>query len=390
MKTRTILPPLVLCVVAALTLTPASASQVEAASRDGPRVVLFERAHFRGQAIELVPGEELFDLSTVQFPDGRNANDAVSSILIEPGAAITVHTDLRGRGELVRFSTSIENLADVPLEDGLGSWNDTISSGRVEAVRVGSGRRRGKDREPRVIVYMDSKFRGDFLEIFPGERLGNLSREVFENGTSANDEISSIRVIGPVRVRVSSDKDFRADGMEVTKDVPDLRRVRRSASGSGTWNDAISSIVVERTSVVDDPGGGGPRPPPVDHDKFIRQLFSEMLGREPTDSERRAYARRMTEQRWSEAQVRADIERSREYRRRAADAIITRAYREILGRDPDPAGLESYRKALLDQGWDERRLREALRRSDEYRNKGGKFSHQESEPAGLRSGWRNS
>lgn len=48
--------------------------------------------------------------------------------------------------------------------------------------------------------------------------------------------------------------------------------------------------------------------------------------------------------------------------------IITQAYQEILGRAPDRAGLENY-NALMDRGWTEAGVREALIRSPEYREK---------------------
>ena len=42
-------------------------------------------------------------------------------------------------------------------------------------------------------------------------------------------------------------------------------------------------------------------------------------------------------------------------------------YREVLKRDPDPAGLANYTAQMLEHGWDENRVREALRQSEEYR-----------------------
>ena len=57
------------------------------------------------------------------------------------------------------------------------------------------------------------------------------------------------------------------------------------------------------------------------------------------------------------------------YRIEAADRIIKRAYRDVLGRDADESGLRTYRKNLLDRNWTESDVRDDLRKSAEYRSK---------------------
>ena len=51
------------------------------------------------------------------------------------------------------------------------------------------------------------------------------------------------------------------------------------------------------------------------------------------------------------------------------DRIIHRAYQDILDREPDTAGLRLYRSHMIDDGWSEAKVREALRKSPEYREK---------------------
>ncbi len=365
MNKRAALPLALLPFVFTLVFESAFA-QVDAARGGGGRVVLFDRANFRGESIALEPGDEIANLADVRFSSGQKVNDAVSSILVERGASVTISTDSRFRGETLRLEASVENLSALARARG-GNWNDTISAVRVEGARGGRVPRRGGERDPHIVVYKDSNFRGDSLEIFAGETFDNLSRAQFDGGSGANDEISSIRVVGAARARVASDSRFRGDSLEITSDVADLKRVPRS-QGRSNWNDVISSIEVVRASVIDGPGGGG-RPPQVDPDAVIRNVFSELLARAPTSAELSAYRRRFVEQRWSERDLRADIERSREFRLREIDAIITRSYRDILGRDPDPGGLAAYRAAFLEEGWNEARLRDTLRRSAEYRDR---------------------
>jgi hypothetical protein len=49
--------------------------------------------------------------------------------------------------------------------------------------------------------------------------------------------------------------------------------------------------------------------------------------------------------------------------------IVTRAYREVLGRDPDAGGMEGYVQGVLQKHWSEADVARSLRNSDEYRNK---------------------
>jgi hypothetical protein len=67
-----------------------------------------------------------------------------------------------------------------------------------------------------------------------------------------------------------------------------------------------------------------------------------------------------------------DRDRSGDHRRHRgddADRIVRRAYQDILNREPDEAGLRQYRSRIIDDGWSEAQVRDALRKSPEYRQK---------------------
>ena len=105
----------------------------------------------------------------------------------------------------------------------------------------------------------------------------------------------------------------------------------------------------------------------------VRRAFRSVLNREPTNSELRRYKSLMEEERWTEADVRRDISSRSDYYRYSTnrrgmrpDVIVRRAYQDILGRDPDPEGLRTYRSNIIDRGWTEQDVREALRNSPEY------------------------
>ena len=47
---------------------------------------------------------------------------------------------------------------------------------------------------------------------------------------------------------------------------------------------------------------------------------------------------------------------------------MRRAYQDILHREPDEAGLRLYRSRVIDEGWTEQQVRDALRTSPESRD----------------------
>ena len=110
----------------------------------------------------------------------------------------------------------------------------------------------------------------------------------------------------------------------------------------------------------------------VAQDAAITRAFRVVLNRDPSSFELRRYRMLMEQDGWSESDIRRDLRERSDYRPFrtlrgvSADDIVRRAYQDILGRDPDPDGLRNYRSKILNDGWSERDVREALRRSDEY------------------------
>jgi uncharacterized protein DUF4214 len=152
----------------------------------------------------------------------------------------------------------------------------------------------------------------------------------------------------------------------------------------------------------------------VAQDVAIQRAFRAVLNRDPTSFELRRYRMLMQSNGWSEYDVRRDLRERSDYRSVRtlrgvnADDIVRRAYQDILGRDPDPDGLSNYRSKIVNDGWSERDVREALRQSDEYAATGGRavsfrtasadriirrayqdILGREPDPAGLRTYRRN-
>lgn len=104
----------------------------------------------------------------------------------------------------------------------------------------------------------------------------------------------------------------------------------------------------------------------LDPETIIRRAYRELLNREPDAAGMRNYRRHIIDRGWTPGQVREDIRNSDEYRNRRVDILIERAYDDILERKPDPEGREHYRR-LLTRGGTEQQMRDRLRESVEYR-----------------------
>lgn len=107
-------------------------------------------------------------------------------------------------------------------------------------------------------------------------------------------------------------------------------------------------------------------------DRMIRHAYEDELGREPDAAGMRTYRNNVIDRGWTERQVREALRKSPERSQRSAesvDSMIRHAYRDVLGREPDSAGLREYRNQVEEHGWEEHDVAQALRRSAEYRQK---------------------
>jgi TorA maturation chaperone TorD len=120
-----------------------------------------------------------------------------------------------------------------------------------------------------------------------------------------------------------------------------------------------------------DVSSGVVAPVPDRTDDAIRRAFRQVLRREPTSSELRRYRSRMLDDGWSERDVADDLRNRDDYRSYSGrnnsdvDRVIRRAYEDILHRAPDQEGLRTYRRNMLNDGWTEQDVREVLRNSPE-------------------------
>jgi TorA maturation chaperone TorD len=106
----------------------------------------------------------------------------------------------------------------------------------------------------------------------------------------------------------------------------------------------------------------------INPDQAISRMYRDELGREP-DPDGLNHYRQLWRDGWTQGRIREDLRRSPEGRQAATRLMIARLYRELLGREPDTAGLADYERLVRERGYTEREIRASIMRSPEYREK---------------------
>jgi hypothetical protein len=231
----------------------------------------------------------------------------------------------------------------------------------------------GRDDEPRdgVCFYKDTNFHGDYFCARIGENERDLPKDM-------NDKITSIRLFGDAEVEVFQDARYEGRSTRFDGDVHDLKREG--------WNDLISSFRVRYSSDRRGYGNGHGRDNGYnshnnrnrynssDADRMVRNAYHDVLDRDPDDAGLRTYRSRILDDGWSESQVRDALRKSPEYRQKSqmtyskAQDIVARAYQNVLHRDPD-SGASGYINKVMRDHWTQQDVERELRKSPEYRNK---------------------
>jgi hypothetical protein len=167
------------------------------------------------------------------------------------------------------------------------------------------------------------------------------------------------------RAEVMVFRDVRFDGRSSRFDF-DIKNLKDEG-----WNDLISSIRVRSRSGGGGFGGGRP----ADPDRIVRRAYQDILDREPDTAGLRLYRSHILDDGWSEEDVREAIRKSPEYREKStmtiakAQDIVRRAYMNVLKREPD-SGSRGYVDKVMRDHWSQQDVERELRKSPEYRTKG--------------------
>lgn len=312
-----------------------------------PRVgaCFYQDANFRGQYFCAPVGA-----TVTQVP--LEANDQISSIRILGNAEVTVFKDADFRGSSRRFDSDVYDLD----RDG---FNDRVSSYRIDSPGHGYGGNGnwggaygggaygghydggsygggglggwspswGYERPPDsgACFYQNPNYGGKYF----CSRLGAVVTQV---PGGSNDRISSIRLFGNTSVTVYADRGFSGLSRRFDYDMRDLRREG--------WNDTISSFRVAARGYGHKSGnwGGG-------------AYGGGSYGGGSWGGGHTYSAGRVSYQ--------------------EAQRIVARAYRSVLGRDPDP-GSSGYVTRVMNGQMSESQVEAELRRSPEYKQKHGR------------------
>lgn len=246
----------------------------------------------------------------------------------------------------------------------------------------------GRSSAPRAgaCFYRDPYFRGEYFCAGSGENVAFM-------GGGMNNQISSIRTFGDVEVTIFQEPRFQGRWTRLEGDVRNLRRegwndrlssVRvsggygpgrrrgdingngRRGSGlgrieTGEWRDDRGGIGIDRRDSRDDPRGdsrGDARTDPRDPRDPRGEVRTDPRADDRADP------------RDTRGGVRGSFVQPTPVLtpEQNAVALVARAYRAVLGREPDPAS-RVYVDKVLRERWSEADVTKALRDSPEYRNK---------------------
>lgn len=197
----------------------------------------------------------------------------------------------------------------------------------------------------------------------------NAGRDYSSLSSDMNNQISSIRLYGGAEVTIFQDNRFNGRSRDFRGDVRNLK--------DDGWNDRLSSLRVRGGY---NSGGGGYGHgsggySSADADRIVRRAYEDILNRQPDTAGLRLYRSRMIDDGWSEKDVREALRKSPEYgqqntmTRQKAEEIVRQAYRSELQREPD-AGSRTYVDKVMRDHWTEQDVARELRKSPEYKNKG--------------------
>ncbi len=304
-----------------------------AQTENGPdRVTFYSEPNFKGESLGLDPGARVENLDRLRRESDRVWAFAISSVRIEGSAKVMVYASPNFGGERMEISRNIPDLFGEARGSAGTTWDRCIASivvsGPLRAIAPP-----GRDAPPPTTIY-----------VVPGTipyPPGPSERRIIYNARTADLLIQKV---------------YR-DVLGRSVDPAGLQHHRQKLLREG-WS--------ERQLIDDLQRSGEARS--INPDRAIAKIYRDVLDRDPDPNGLQHY-RQLWRQGWTQGQIREDLRRSPESRETSIRTAITRAYRDLLGRDPDPAGFATYEKLIRERGMSERQLRQTLMSSDEYRQR---------------------
>lgn len=298
------------------------------------RVTFFTEPNFKGEALTVEAGASVENLERMQRANQRPWTFAISSVRVEGAAKATVFSAAGFGGDRLEITRSITDLyGERRGRDGGATWDRSIASITVTGPQRVVVQQPVQVAPPTTVVVVPA----------PAPRGPVVVHEVHPRLDRRTAEMIVQRAFREVLNRPA--------------DPEGLRTYRDRLMHEG-WTERRIIEQLQRSSEAR----------AVNADEAIGKAYEEVLGREP-DAQGLAHYRAKWRDGWTQGQIRDDLRRSAEGRDHYIRNTITRAYREVLGREPDPAGYATYEKAMRERGYTDQQVRAALRSGDEYRQR---------------------
>lgn len=307
------------------------------------RVTFYSEPNFKGEALTVEAGASVENLDRMtRTGSQRPWTYAISSIRVEGAAKATVFSGAAYSGDRLEVSRDIADLYSVPRAADVGAtWDRSIASIAVAGPQ-------------RAVVTQPAP-----APRYPGEQ----PTTVYVVPTPAAPPPPPPVVVREVRPRL----DRRTAELIVQRAFREVLNRSADPEGLRTYRDRLmfegwsERQVIEQLQRSSEARG-------TNADEAIRAAYREVLGREP-DANGLAHYRAKWREGWTQGQIRDDLRRSHEGRDGYIKNAITRAYRELLGREPDAAGYANYERLMREKGYSERDIRAAIMSGDEYRQR---------------------
>ena len=249
-------------------------------------VELFEHSGFRGESLEIYPGEGVYDLKDIHIDRYKTFNDRFSSLKVFGEVTVVLYKDADFRGEYVylagrhidfgrdrllrRFNDEVSSIEVIPgiveasthhtsarayqPNDQLANVTayeqppaSVASSSSLSArsappldTRSSVNERDRQEQRARVFLFDQADFSGNQIVLTPGSVEVNLSRITKGLSGNWNDSIVSIRVEGGAELFIYTDPEFLGEGIAIRESVSNLA----VESGLYPFVNSISSVVV--------------------------------------------------------------------------------------------------------------------------------------------------
>jgi len=320
----------------ALTFMLATGSRAQSAPLSPDRVTFFTEPNYKGEALTIEAGAAVEDLERLQRPGGQPWLFAISSIRLEGAARATVFNGPRYSGQRLEVTRDIPDLYGEPRAGAAGgTWDRAIASINVSGPprTVVTAPPHGRPEPPPTVVVVPAP-------------------------------------PPPPPVVVAPRLDRRAAELIVQRAFREVLDRPADPEGLRTYRDRLMHQGWTEQRVIEQLQRSG-EARAINPDEAITRLYREVLGREP-DAKGLAHYKAKWREGWTQGQIRADLRRSHEGRNTHIHSAITRAYQDLLGREPDPEGYANFERLMREKGWSERDLRASITSSDEYRQRKAK------------------